>query len=41
VSRRGTWTAAGAAAVLLGFSFYALISWLEQGQLSDVPVYVH
>jgi hypothetical protein len=29
------------AAVLLGISFYALISWLEQGQLSDVPVYVH
>src|SRR5262249_14381247 len=22
-------------------SFYALISWIEQGQLSDVPVYVH
>jgi Glycosyltransferase family 87 len=41
VSRRGTWTAAGAAAVLLAFSFYALVSWLEQGQLSDVPVYVH
>ena len=41
MSRRGTWTAAGAAAVLLAFSFYALISWLEQGQLSDVPVYVH
>jgi hypothetical protein len=41
VSRRGTWTAAGAAAVLLGFSFYALVSWLEQGELSDVPVYVH
>jgi hypothetical protein len=36
-----TWTAAGAAAVLLGISFYALISWLEQGHLSDVPVYVH
>jgi hypothetical protein len=36
-----TWTAAGAAAVLLGFSFYALISWLEQGELSDVPVYIH
>jgi glycosyl transferase family 87 len=35
------WTAAGAAAVLLALSFYALISWLEQGQLSDVPVYVH
>jgi glycosyl transferase family 87 len=41
VSRRGTWAAAGAAAVLLALSFYALISWLEQGQLSDVPVYVH
>lgn len=41
MSRRGTWTAAGAAAVLLSLSFYALISWLEQGQLSDVPVYVH
>jgi Glycosyltransferase family 87 len=41
VSRRGTWTAAGAAAVLLALSFYALVSWLEQGQLSDVPVYVH
>jgi Glycosyltransferase family 87 len=38
---RGTWTAAAAAAVLLGISFYALIAWLEQGQLSDVPVYVH
>ena len=40
MSRRATWTAAGAAAVVLGLSFYALISWLEQGQLSDVPVYV-
>jgi hypothetical protein len=29
------------ASVLFGFSFYALITWLEQGQLSDVPVYVH
>jgi hypothetical protein len=29
------------AAVLLGFSFYALVSWIEQGQLSDVPIYVH
>lgn len=35
------WPAAAAAAVLLGFSFYALVAWLEQGQLSDVPVYVH
>jgi hypothetical protein len=41
VSRRGTWTAAGATAVLLALSFYALISWLEQAQLSDVPVYIH
>jgi hypothetical protein len=41
VSRRRTWTAAAAAAVLLAFSFYALVSWLEQGQLSDVPVYAH
>jgi glycosyl transferase family 87 len=38
---RGTWAAAGVAAVLLGISFYALVSWLEQGQLSDVPVYAH
>ena len=38
---RGTWTAAAAAAVLLGVSFYALVAWLEQGRLSDVPVYVH
>ncbi|HEX4325110.1 MAG TPA: glycosyltransferase 87 family protein [Gaiellaceae bacterium] len=37
----GTWTAAAAAAVLLGISFYALISWLEHGQLSDVPIYAH
>ncbi|HJU37141.1 MAG TPA: glycosyltransferase 87 family protein [Gaiellaceae bacterium] len=36
-----TWPAAAAAAVLLGISFYALVAWLEQGQLSDVPVYVH
>jgi glycosyl transferase family 87 len=41
VSRRGTRTAAGAAAVLLALSFYALISWLERAQLSDVPVYLH
>ncbi len=41
--RRGgrTWTAAAAAAVLLAISFYALVRWLEQGQLSDVPVYEH
>lgn len=38
---RGTWTAAAAGAVLLGFSFYALAAWLERGQLSDVPIYVH
>ena len=29
------------AAVLLGVSFYALVSWLERGRLSDVPLYVH
>lgn len=36
-----TWTAVATAAVLLGISFYALERWLEQGQLSDVPVYLH
>jgi hypothetical protein len=36
-----TWVAAAAGCILLGISFYALISWLEQGRLSDVPVYVH
>jgi Glycosyltransferase family 87 len=41
VTRRGTWAAAGAAAVLLAFSFYALVAWLEQAELSDVPVYLH
>jgi hypothetical protein len=40
VSRvRGTWIAAAAGSVLLGISFYALITWLEQGQLSDVGGY--
>ena len=34
------WPAAAVAAVLLGFSFYVLVRWLEQGQLSDVPVYL-
>lgn len=29
------------ASVLFGFSFYALISWIEQGRLSDIPVYIH
>jgi hypothetical protein len=29
------------AAVLFGFSFYVLIAWLEQGRLSDVPLYLH
>jgi len=37
----GTWLAAAAAAVVLGVVFYALITWLEHGQLSDVPVYVN
>jgi uncharacterized membrane protein len=42
VSRRdGTWTAAAAASVLLGISFYTLIASLEQGRLSDVAVYAH
>ena len=36
---RGTWIAAAAGSVLLGISFYALITWLEQGQLSDVGGY--
>lgn len=36
-----TWTAAGVAAVVLGASFYALVTWLEQARLSDVPIYVH
>ncbi len=40
MTRRGTWTAAAAAAVLLGISFYILITWLEHAQLSDVPVYL-
>jgi uncharacterized membrane protein len=39
VSRRGTWIAAGAAGVLFGISFYALVRWIEQGRLSDVPIY--
>ncbi len=29
------------ASALFGFSFYALVAWLEQGRLSDVPVYMH
>jgi uncharacterized membrane protein len=36
---RGTWAAAAVAAVLLAISFYVLIRWLEQGQLSDVGGY--
>jgi Glycosyltransferase family 87 len=41
VSRaRGTWVAAAAACVLLGIAFYILLTWLEHGQLSDVPVYL-
>jgi Glycosyltransferase family 87 len=36
---RGTWVAAAAAAVLLGVAFYVLVTWLEHGQLSDVPIY--
>jgi hypothetical protein len=33
--------AAVVAAALLGISFYALVAWLEQGQLSDVGIYLH
>jgi Glycosyltransferase family 87 len=36
---RGTWIAAAVAAVLLTVSFYILVRWLEQGQLSDVDGY--
>jgi uncharacterized membrane protein len=36
---RGAWTAAAAADVLLAVSFYALVRWLERGQLSDVGGY--
>jgi Glycosyltransferase family 87 len=39
-SRRGTWTATAAGAVLLAISFYALVAWLERGRLSgDVGGY--
>src|SRR5262249_2592127 len=42
VRRQGTnWTAVAVASALFGFSFYALVAWLEQGNLSDVPLYVH
>ena len=34
-----TWTAVAVAAVLFGLSFYALVRWVEQGRLSDVPIY--
>jgi Glycosyltransferase family 87 len=36
---RGTWVAAAAAALLFGISLYVLITWLEHGRLSDVPIY--
>ena len=39
MTRRGTWVAAAAASILLGVAFYVLITWLEHGQLSDVPLY--
>jgi len=39
VTRSANWAAAAVAAVLLAFSFYALVHWLEQGQLSDVGIY--
>jgi len=38
---RGTWTAAAVASVLFAISMYVLISWLEQGRLSDVPLYMN
>ena len=38
---RTNWAAVAVAAVLLAISFYVLTRWLEQGRLSDVPVYVH
>jgi hypothetical protein len=39
VRRASTWPAGLAAALLLGFSFYVLQHWLEQGALSDVGGY--
>jgi glycosyl transferase family 87 len=39
VTRHANRAAAAAAAVLLAFSFYAVVHWLEQGQLSDVGGY--
>jgi Glycosyltransferase family 87 len=38
---RGPWVAAAAAALLFGISLYVLITWLEHGELSDVPVYLN
>jgi glycosyl transferase family 87 len=38
---RATWAAAAVAAVLFAISLYILVHWLERGQLSDVPLYVH
>jgi hypothetical protein len=38
---RTNWAAVAIASALFGFSFYALITWLEQGQLADIPVYAH
>ena len=39
MSRRASWPASLAAALLFAFSFYALQRWLERGQLSDVGGY--
>jgi Glycosyltransferase family 87 len=39
IRAQGTWLAAAAAAVLLGFSFYVESRWLEKGLLSDVGGY--
>jgi hypothetical protein len=41
VSRRSSWPAGLAAAIVFAFSLYALQRWLEQGQLSDVGGYQH
>ena len=38
---RTNWVAVAVASALFGFSFYVLVTWLEQGRLSDVPIYVH
>ena len=39
MTRRSSWPAASAAALLFAFSFYVLQHWLEQGAVSDVGGY--